>query len=36
MKINQIIVLKETREGETRVALTPATVAALVEKNIAF
>ena len=33
MKIEHIIVLKETREGEGRVALTPHAVAALVEKN---
>jgi len=33
MKINQIIVIKETREGEGRVALTPETVASLVEKK---
>ena len=33
MKIDQIIVIKETREGEARVALTPSAVAALVTKN---
>lgn len=33
VKINQIIVAKETREGEARVALTPAAVATLVTKN---
>lgn len=33
MKIDQIIVVKETRESEARVALTPTTVALLVAKN---
>ena len=33
MKIAQIVVAKETREGEGRVALTPSAVAALVAKN---
>lgn len=35
MKINQIVVMKETREGEGRVALTPITVSfALSVKSI--
>lgn len=33
MKIAQIIVAKETREAEGRVALTPAAIATLVAKN---
>lgn len=33
MNIDQVIVLKETREGEGRVALTPNTVASLTSKN---
>lgn len=33
MKVNQIIVVKETREGEGRVALTPSAVVALVAKK---
>lgn len=33
MKIDQIIVLKETREGEGRVALTPAAVSLLVARH---
>lgn len=33
MKIDQIIVVKETREGEGRVALTPSTVALLTKKH---
>lgn len=33
MKLHQILVLKETREGEGRVALTPSAAAALVAKN---
>lgn len=34
MNINQIIVLKETRNGEGRVALTPNTATSLVKKNL--
>jgi len=33
MKVDQIIVVKETREGEGRVALTPTAVASLVAKK---
>jgi NAD/NADP transhydrogenase alpha subunit len=33
MKIDQILVLKETREGERHVALTPKTVSLLAAKN---
>ena len=33
MKVNQIIVLKETRESEGRVALTPTAVASLIAKH---
>lgn len=34
MKLNQIIVLKETRDGEGRVALTPSAVTTLSAKII--
>src|SRR5437870_486209 len=33
MIINQIVVVKETREGEGRVALTPSVVALLTKKH---
>jgi hypothetical protein len=34
IKINQIIVLKESRKGEARVALTPSSTAMLVKRNL--
>lgn len=33
MRINQILVVKETREGEFRVALTPQAIRLLVSKH---